>query len=256
MTVPDLFRSFRTMYDARRRREPKSTVLVLCFLEDYHADKVVLPVTTTTKSERPETSEMGDENPYDHGYGCQCAECLNKYGLQLLLRGIEEHTKTTSGARPSTSSFYDDASFLHPSTSSGYMQSTSPWSSRTYEEHLPKSLDEIGQPQASTSTGYRGSFHDDTQSKKIKRCAHCDKEFTHKGDYNKHQRVHTNERPYPCGVCGKTFTHSSNLHRHERTTHSVDRPFTCVDCNKSFNRKDKLEAHRKSKTCNSKRGWK
>lgn len=84
--------------------------------------------------------------------------------------------------------------------------------------------------------------------RKIMKCTHCEKIFSHKGDLNKHTRTHTGEQPFTCSVCDKKFAHTSNLARHLRL-HSGDRPFTCESCEKNFSRKDKLELHKKSKSC-------
>ncbi|CAG9861100.1 unnamed protein product [Phyllotreta striolata] len=85
-------------------------------------------------------------------------------------------------------------------------------------------------------------------SKRILTCEYCKKTFTHKGDFNKHLRKHTKEKPFSCKVCGRKFGHTSNLLRHQRL-HSGEKPFTCDNCSKKFSRKDKLDCHKRSRTC-------
>lgn len=88
--------------------------------------------------------------------------------------------------------------------------------------------------------------HSPKPTRKVMKCTHCVKSFTHKGDLNKHLRKHTGEQPFACSTCEKKFGNTSNLARHMRL-HSGARPFKCEFCNKDFSRKDKLDMH--LKTC-------
>lgn len=109
---------------------------------------------------------------------------------------------------------------------------------KTMEENM-----EISQP--STSSGV---CSDPTDKKKFLSCQYCNKSFHHKGDYNKHLRKHTKEKPFTCSVCNRKFSHTSNLQRHFRL-HSGHKPFSCKNCHKKFSRNDKLESHKKSRLC-------
>uniref|UniRef100_A0A3Q0S0D6 C2H2-type domain-containing protein n=1 Tax=Amphilophus citrinellus TaxID=61819 RepID=A0A3Q0S0D6_AMPCI len=64
-------------------------------------------------------------------------------------------------------------------------------------------------------------------------CSLCGRTFRHAGDYKKHNRVHTGERPYCCSVCGKRFSQSGYLTVHLRY-HTGEKPFGCSHCGKSF----------------------
>lgn len=111
-----------------------------------------------------------------------------------------------------------------------------------------KTMEERLEAQPSTSSGTTADPVESKFPKKYLSCHYCNKTFHHKGDYNKHLRKHTKEKPFSCTVCHRKFSHTSNLQRHFRL-HSGQKPFTCKNCSKSFSRKDKLDSHKKSRLC-------
>ncbi|KAJ8920481.1 hypothetical protein NQ315_005350 [Exocentrus adspersus] len=115
---------------------------------------------------------------------------------------------------------------------------------KSREEKTEQTQRTSEEPQPSTSS----SQASDLRSRKVIVCQFCSKNFTHRGDYNKHLRKHTKEQPFECPVCKRKFAHTSNLQRHYRL-HSGHRPFVCNKCDKTFSRKDKLECHMRSKFC-------
>ena len=82
-----------------------------------------------------------------------------------------------------------------------------------------------------------------TKSKKMPYlCRFCKKIFIHKGHWEEHERIHTNERPFLCDVCKKSFKTKNTLTLHERT-HTGEKPYSCKYCSKAFNQSSNLAKH-------------
>lgn len=76
-------------------------------------------------------------------------------------------------------------------------------------------------------------------------CSLCGRTFRHAGDYKKHNRVHTGEKPYRCSVCGKTFSQSGYLTVHLRY-HTGEKPFGCIVCGKRFSHSSNMKKHQQT----------
>ncbi|OJJ86471.1 FTFMHR domain-containing protein [Aspergillus glaucus CBS 516.65] len=50
----------------------------------------------------------------------------------------------------------------------------------------------------------------------LKKCTICDRRFKKTEHFKRHERSHTNERPYECNVCHKRFSRSDVLSRHAK----------------------------------------
>ncbi|XP_066252688.1 zinc finger protein 583-like [Euwallacea similis] len=153
---------------------------------------------------------------------------------------------------PSQPSYPDYSYSRNESASSTSFPSYSTYPT-SQESQLPVVIQQF-ENQPSTSRGFpTQNPEEETLSRRTRKvCHHCKKEFNHTGDFRKHLRKHTKEKPFACNQCGKMFSHTSNLHRHVRS-HSGDRPYKCEFCSKEFNRKDKLDSHKRSKSCKNRK---
>lgn len=74
----------------------------------------------------------------------------------------------------------------------------------------------------------------------------------HKGDFKKHVRTHTGEKPYQYDVCGAGFSQSAHLVTH-LSMHKEEKLHQCPQCGKFFSQKGNLEAHMESHNVQEKR---
>ncbi len=74
-------------------------------------------------------------------------------------------------------------------------------------------------------------------------CSFCSKSFHRPFVRTRHERLHTGERPYVCQYCGKAFPYKESKLSHERI-HTGERPYACDVCGMTFRSMSTRERHR------------
>ena len=104
-------------------------------------------------------------------------------------------------------------------------------------------------PQSDESKNNEDCTNETENTSKINtfKCVICGICFNFKSDFERHERIHTGEKPFKCKSCQKRFAQSGHLIFHERT-HTGEKPFICKTCKKAFARKCVLKIHERTHT--------
>ena len=104
-------------------------------------------------------------------------------------------------------------------------------------------------PQSDESKNNEDCTNETENTSKINtfKCVICGICFNFKSDFERHERIHTGEKPFKCKSCQKRFAQSGHLIFHERT-HTGEKPFICKTCKKGFVRPGTLKIHERIHT--------
>lgn len=78
-----------------------------------------------------------------------------------------------------------------------------------------------------------------TYIQKKQLCLKCGNSYV---NLERHNRIHTGEKPYQCNECKKRFNDRDNYKRHE-LSHINKKPYACAICHKGFKFPEYLKKH-------------
>ncbi|NXP72476.1 ZBT17 protein, partial [Ramphastos sulfuratus] len=104
-----------------------------------------------------------------------------------------------------------------------------------------------GEPRLLRSSSYGDRTESKAYGSVTHKCEDCGKEFTHTGNFKRHIRIHTGEKPFSCRECSKAFSDPAACKAHEKT-HSPLKPYGCEECGKSYRLISLLNLHKKRHT--------
>ncbi|XP_055360342.1 zinc finger protein 90-like isoform X2 [Betta splendens] len=134
-----------------------------------------------------------------------------------------------------SSGLYKELSVVFSMNQSGARESLS----KIYSNTNSRAAEEQHTDPKACASGSRGVQR---KVRKHYSCSLCGRIYRHAGDFKKHNRVHTGEKPYCCLVCGKRFGQSGYLTVHLRC-HTGEKPFGCSHCGKSFSHSSNMKKH-------------
>lgn len=80
---------------------------------------------------------------------------------------------------------------------------------------------------------------------RVHQCKYCYKRFARADECKRHERIHTDTRPFCCTYCPRRFTRKDHLRTHTRC-HTKEKPYSCPLCQRGFARSDERIRHIKT----------
>ncbi|NP_001090283.1 zinc finger protein 234 L homeolog [Xenopus laevis] len=202
---------------------------------DHYVSFIVKEETTSWEGEsqsyyriQPLTEQIQGTDTPTPIMGCSLT---NNLADNYILNAINEQSASWEGGNQS-----DYRIITIPRQVPGTDQTTPVGGYTLYNSHTDISNDGEGE-----------TVNDSKPTKGKLRCAVCNKMFVSKRTLERHQIVHTGEKPYSCSVCGKQFARVFTLTVHQRT-HTGEKPFPCNECGKCFSSLAHMVSHRRIHT--------
>lgn len=76
-------------------------------------------------------------------------------------------------------------------------------------------------------------------------CNICERTFRLEAQLVRHQRIHSDCRPYPCVECGKCFPWPEHLKAHMKLHLREKKAWQCADCGQNFSASSALKKHQR-----------
>lgn len=90
-------------------------------------------------------------------------------------------------------------------------------------------------------------MHTNDEEKEFK-CKVCDKKFSLRDQFVRHEAIHTNKKDFLCQTCGKSYAFEKSLRLHEKTVHNGIKAHACEDCDSRFSFLNDLIIHKRLHT--------